>query len=187
MSREELIQAAVGKIAGNRNTIWIQSSESKIKCNRAVEIGGKVLGDKWGTPDVIGRYAPGIEFVSFQAEIIFCEVKSDPSDGAALQGFGQAMAYGSYCHRTYLVLPLKYEVLGRMTTLCQFYGMGLITIDVSKSAQMKVFHTKAFNLILDACRREPDPDLLNEKLSKLTDDQRLALGYDVAQRNARSK
>lgn len=153
---------------------WLRDNK-QIRCSKAVVVGSNSMGEKWGTPDVVGRYEVKTEFVRFADEILFCEVKADPSKDAALIGFSQSMIYGKYCHRVYLVLPENTENLDRIKGLCELYGVGLVTIAKKYTKQ---FH-KSFTLVIPAQRREPDPEALNEKMGKLDSDHLSRLGYVV--------
>jgi hypothetical protein len=74
------------------------------ECTKAVPLGGKAFGIKWGTPDVIGiLQKKRTDPVEFPPEIVSAEVKSDSHE--LVTAFGQACAYKLFSHKSYLVVP----------------------------------------------------------------------------------
>lgn len=48
------------------------------ECTKAIELGGKTFGDKWGTPDVIGkRKSKKSDILQAPTEIVCAEIKID--------------------------------------------------------------------------------------------------------------
>ena len=74
------------------------------ECTKAISLGGKKFGDKWGTPDVIGVREPRkSDIIKPPTEIIAAEIKTDSQ--ALIVAFGQACSYKLFSHRSYIVIP----------------------------------------------------------------------------------
>ena len=74
------------------------------EATKAVPLGGSVLKDKWGTPDVLGIYRPGaMDPIKFGEELIAAEIKTDTNQ--MIVAFGQACAYKLFAHRVYQSSP----------------------------------------------------------------------------------
>ena len=102
-------------------------------CTHAIPLGGKVFGDKWGTPDVIGLFEPRHnDVIGFPTEVVSAEIKSTPNE--VMEGFGQACAYRLFSHRIYLVIP-KIKELPRIEELCRVIGLGLVCIDMDAAQE----------------------------------------------------
>lgn len=131
------------------------------ECSKAIPLGGNGFGAKWGTPDVIGVLrARESHIYKAPMEVVSAEVKTDQSQ--LVVAFGQACAYTLFSHRVYLVVPssARKEDLDRLTSLCQIFGIGLVTFDDSSSPPV-------FTPILRASRHEPDAYYVNEVLPKV--------------------
>ena len=95
------------------------------ECTGAIPLGGNCFGGKNNTPDVIGVMQPNIgKILDFPIEFISVEVKYSLAD--AITGFGQACAYRLFSHKSYLVVPGGSEDMGRVESLCNLFGIGLI-------------------------------------------------------------
>ncbi|MCX7022006.1 MAG: hypothetical protein NTW26_07010, partial [bacterium] len=71
---------------------------------KAISLGGNVLKDKWGTPDVIGIFEyKDRAIIKPTAEVVTAEIKLDSSQ--LITAFGQACAYKLFSHKVYLVVP----------------------------------------------------------------------------------
>lgn len=124
-------------------------------------LGGAVLKDKWGTPDVIGVLKPRTgDFVPFPLEIIAVEIKTDPTQ--SITAFGQACAYRLFAHRVYLAMPetLSKADLDRLDSLCVLFGVGLIFFRLD-------LQEPAYRLAARAQRHAPDMFFANEFARRL--------------------
>lgn len=101
-------------------------------CTKAISLGGNRFGDKWGTPDVIGKREPmRSDIIKAPVEITSCEIKLDQSQ--LVIAFGQACAYCLFSHKCYLVIPRQasQEEIARLDSLCQVFGIGLVLFDAT--------------------------------------------------------
>lgn len=99
-------------------------------CTKAIPLGGNVFGDKWGTPDVIGkRESRKSDIIEAPIEIVSAEIKTE--SGQLVTAFGQACAYCLFSHKSYLVVPKQsaLEEVNRLDSLCQVFGIGLVLFD----------------------------------------------------------
>jgi hypothetical protein len=118
---------------------------------RAIPLGGNLFKDKWGTPDVIGKYEPlRSDIIKAPTEIVSAEIKKDTTQ--LITAFGQACAYTLFSHRVYLVVPQQSqdEEIERLDSLCQIFGIGLVTFDI------KTVDLPDFRIRMRAIRHEPD-------------------------------
>ncbi len=100
------------------------------ECTRAIALGGKKFGDKWGTPDVIGkRQSKASDIIQAPVEIVSAEIKPDVYQ--LVTAFGQACAYCLFSHKVYLVVSNKApgDEIARLDALCQVFGLGLVLFD----------------------------------------------------------
>lgn len=121
----------------------------------SIALGGASMGQKWGTPDVVGVYKPtASNLIRFQPEIVAAEIKIDPKEPVV--AFGQAMAYRLFSAKTYVVMPktIGGDDLGRLEALCMLFGVGLVlfTLDVKNPD---------FEIRVRAQRFSPDMFYLN--------------------------
>ncbi len=127
------------------------------ECTTAIPLGGKSFGDKWGTPDVIGieRATLG-EIIQRQIIIVSAEIKTDTQ--GLITAFGQACAYGSFSHKTYIVIPNASDVEDkeRLESLCLVFGIGLILFDSTNPQDPK------FDIRVRATKHEPDMFYVNK-------------------------
>jgi len=93
---------------------------------RAIPLGGNKFGDRWGTPDVIGKKESLKSDIIKGTEIVSAEIKSDTNQ--LITAFGQACAYKLFSHKCYLVVPEKSPPahIERLDSLCQLFGIGLV-------------------------------------------------------------
>jgi len=100
----------------------------------AVPLGGAVLGQKWGTPDVIGVYKrrPS-DRIDFPTEIVSAEIKSSVLQQASVVAFGQAVSYRLFSSKAYVVMPrsLSSDERTRLEALCMLFGVGLVLFDLN--------------------------------------------------------
>jgi len=117
----------------------------------AIPLGGNKFKDKWGTPDVLGkRESRRSDIIKGPTEIVAAEIKTDTLQ--LITAFGQACAYKIFSHKVYLVVPSKSseEDLDRLDSLCQIFGIGLVTFDIAKPS------APDFRIKVSASRHEPD-------------------------------
>jgi hypothetical protein len=110
---------------------WLRDDEEEV--TEAVPLGGSILKDKWGTPDVIGILKPKAgDFVTFPIEIVAIEIKIDVSQ--SVTAFGQTCAYRLFAHRVYLAMPDTIGAVERdkLESLCLLFGIGLIFFKLNK-------------------------------------------------------
>lgn len=134
------------------------------ECTTAIELGGNIFRDKWGTPDVVGvRESKRSDIVQFPTEIISAEIKTD-SNGL-ITAFGQACAYKIFSHKSYIVVPNSSltEDITRLDTLCRQFGIGLILFDSTSSEDPK------FEIRARAVKHEPDMFFVNRNLKYIED------------------
>jgi len=131
------------------------------ECNHVAVLGGKVLKDKWGTPDVIGYYREEDNARYRQNEItsfVSAEIKINPN--SPVEAFGQACAYLLFSHKVYLVLPdsISDSDKVRSEKLCSIVGLGLVLFNP------KDHNFPDFKIRQRPILREPDATNLNKKI-----------------------
>ena len=129
---------------------------------KAIPLGGKKFGDKWGTPDVIGkRVSKPSDMIEQPIEIVSAEIKTDTKH--LITAFGQAVAYCLFSHRSYLVVPQQAsdEDLSRLDSLCQAFGLGLVLFNVKNPQDPD------FKIRTRPRRQEPDYFYINENMKKI--------------------
>ena len=134
------------------------------ECTKAIELGGNIFRDKWGTPDVIGvRESKRSDIIQFPTEIVTAEIKID-SNGL-ITAFGQACAYKIFAHKSYIVVPNNSQIedITRLDTLCRQFGIGLILFN-TKDAESPDFEIKT-----RAVNHEPDMFFVNKNLRYIED------------------
>jgi len=117
----------------------------------AIPLGRNKFRDKWGTPDVVGkRESRRSDIIKGITEIVSAEIKTDTLQ--LITAFGQACAYKIFSNKVYLVVPSKSseEDLDRLDSLCQIFGIGLVTFDATSPA------SPDFRIMMRAARHEPD-------------------------------
>ncbi len=133
------------------------------ECTKAISLGGKKFGDKWGTPDVIGVREPRkSDIIKPPTEIIAAEIKTDSQ--ALIVAFGQACSYKLFSHRSYIVIPddALVEDLARLDALARIFGIGLILFDKKEKEP-------EFEIRVRASRHEPDMFYVNKYLKLIED------------------
>jgi hypothetical protein len=129
------------------------------ECTKAIAVGGAVMKDRFGTPDVVGVYRPNFDdIMKFYVEVVSAEIKI-ASEGL-ITAFGQACAYKLFSHKSYIVVPqtaLRQDI-DKLESLCLIFGIGLILFD-SSSPQNPNFQIRT-----RAIRHEPDMFYVNQKL-----------------------
>jgi len=142
--------------------VWLEKELEE--CTHAIELGGNIFRDKWGTPDVIGvRESKRSDIIQFPTEIVSAEIKID-SNGL-ITAFGQACAYKIFSHKSYIVVPFDSQIedITRLDTLCRQFGIGLILFD-TKNVEDPNFEIRA-----RAVRHEPDMFFVNKNLKLIED------------------
>ncbi len=108
---------------------WLETME---EVTRAIALGGNAFQDKWGTPDVIGvRESRRSDIIQMPTEIVSAEIKTDAKE--LITAFGQACAYQVFSHKVWLVIPASSKDIPRVDSLCQIFGLGLVTFDVASA------------------------------------------------------
>ena len=133
------------------------------ECTKAIPLGGKVFGEQWTTPDVIGLFEPKrTSVVHFPTEVVSAEIKTD--DTQIMHAFGQACAYRLFSHKTYLVVPESVNT-ARIVELCRVLGLGLVYLDLKAEKQDPV--EQMFDVKLLAQKHAPNMFYLNHYMSKI--------------------
>jgi hypothetical protein len=134
---------------------WL--TEEVEDCTKAVPLGGNKFRDKWGTPDVIGKWeSPPGHMVKGLTEIVSAEIKTDSSQ--LITAFGQACAYKIFSHKSYLVVPKasNQDDISRLDALCQIFGIGLVLFDNTN------MDNPDFEIRVRPARHEPDMFYVNK-------------------------
>ena len=110
---------------------WIEEDVEDL--TRAITLGGHKFGDRWATPDVIGKKESLKSDIIKGTEIVSAEIKSDANH--LITAFGQACAYKLFSHKCYLVVPEKSPPahIARLDSLCQLFGIGLVLFDAENA------------------------------------------------------
>jgi hypothetical protein len=134
---------------------WLRDDLEEV--TQVIVLGGNTFRDRWGTPDVLGKFeSKRSDVVKGMTLIVASEVKVDVSD--LLKGFGQACAYRLFAHKSYLVIPQHSppDELDRLEALCRMHGIGLVTFDARNSA------APAYRLMARPIKHEPDLSYTNK-------------------------
>lgn len=129
---------------------------------QAIPLGGNTFRDKWGTPDVVGKQeSRRSDIIKGPTEIIAAEIKTETLQ--LVTAFGQACAYKLFSHRVYLVVPRQSqdEEISRLDSLCQIFGIGLVTFDANSPA------TPDFRILVRPVRHEPDLFYTNKYMARI--------------------
>lgn len=138
---------------------WLMERD---ECNKAKAVGGNMLKDKWGTPDVMGIRKPFEgDIVKFPVEVVSAEIKV--SGEGLITAFGQACSYKLFSHRSYIVVPRSAPLddIDRLESLCLIFGIGLILFDKTNPQDPK------FEFLTRAAKHDPDMFYVNEKIRPL--------------------
>ncbi len=141
------------------------------ECSQSIKLGGNLFGGgkrkgrgrKHNTPDVIGALERQHgDPIDFPPEIVSAEIKIEP--GEVITGFGQACAYRLFSHKSYLVIPNKKagtseEDMGRVESLCNIFGIGLVVFSLDKA-------NPKFEVRSRAVKHSPDMFYLNKYLGE---------------------
>ena len=133
---------------------WLQKDLADATVARS--LGGAGLGDKWGTPDVVGTYKPlAKDRIKFPVEIISAEIKATGSQ--AIIAFGQAIAYRLFSTKCYVVMPRMINALDRdrLESLCLLFGLGFVIFDLNPE-------NPRFEILVRAQRSQPDMFYVNK-------------------------
>lgn len=128
---------------------WLRDDLEEV--TQVIVLGGNTFRDRWGTPDVLGKFeSRRSDVVKGMTLIVASEVKVDVSD--LLKGFGQACAYRLFAHKSYLVIPqhTPTDELDRLEALCRMHGVGLVTFDARNSTR------PSYRLLARPIKHEPD-------------------------------
>lgn len=137
---------------------WLKNELEEV--THAIALGGNAFRDRWGTPDVIGKYeSKRSDVIKGPTSIISAEIKIDIA--GLVTGFGQACAYKLFSHKSYLVIPNQTpdDELARIDSLCQIFGIGLVTFNAKNPTAPE------FRLIVHATKHEPDLFYTNRYVS----------------------
>lgn len=137
---------------------WLEDGPES--CSNAISLGGNILGDRFGTPDVIGVFKPRFgDVFQFHPELTAAEIKITTD---LMTAFGQACSYKLFCHKSYIVIPEDPSPdLERLESLCYLLGIGLVTFNAQS------LENPNFRVRTRAMRHEPDMFYVNEKLGRI--------------------
>lgn len=128
----------------------------------AIPLGGNTFKDKWGTPDVIAkRESKRSDIIKSPIDIVSAEIKTETLQ--LVTAFGQACAYKLFSHKVYLVVPRQSqsEEISRLDSLCQIFGIGLVTFDADTPA------IPDFRIMVRPARHEPDFFYTNKYMARI--------------------
>jgi hypothetical protein len=131
-------------------------------CTKAVPVGGNKFGDKWATPDVVGKNeAKPTDIFRPPAEIVSAEIKTDVNQ--LITAFGQTCSYRLFSHKVYLVIPKTspQEDIDRLDSLCMVFGIGLILFNPT-DVENPDWYTQ-----LRAIKHDPDMYYMNKYMKFL--------------------
>jgi hypothetical protein len=126
-------------------------------CTKAIALGKNKFRDKWGTPDVIGKWESlPSDIVKAPTEIISAEIKTDDRD--LITAFGQACSYRLFSHKSYIVVPVNspQDDVSRINSLCVIFGIGLVLFDNTN------VDSPQFEMKVRPYRQEPDMFYVNK-------------------------
>ena len=141
--------------------VWLLDKD---ECTQAIPLGGKTLGSKWTTPDVIGMYeSEQQDLVRSATEVTTAEIKTRPSWSELVTGFGQACSYKLFSHRAWLFVPdqVQEDDMDRLETLCGIFGIGLAKLSIRDSSGIHIERK------LRPEKHEPDLYYVNRYLEKV--------------------
>lgn len=138
--------------------------EGPESCTKAITVGGSMMKDKFGTPDVVGVFRPSYDdIISFPMEIVSAEIKV--SEDSLITAFGQACSYKLFSHKSYIVIPhtAPQADIDRLDSLCMIFGIGLVLFNSTSPANPN------FQIRTRAGRHDPDMFYVNQKLRLIGD------------------
>jgi len=132
--------------------------ENLQECTKAIVVGGSKLKDKFGTPDVVGVFAPSAtDVIEFPVEVVSAEIKV--STDSLITAFGQVCSYRLFSHKCYIAVPKTTGAdIDRLESLCMIFGIGLILFDPASPLAPN------FEVRTRAVRHEPDMFYVNDKI-----------------------
>jgi hypothetical protein len=133
-------------------------------CTKAIPVGGAMMKDKFGTPDVIGVYRPSYDdIIQFPMEIVSAEIKV--SGDSLITAFGQACSYKLFSHKSYIVVPktAPQSDIDRLDSLCLIFGIGLVVFNPSSPEDPD------FEIRTRTTKHDPDMFYVNEKIKRIGD------------------
>ncbi len=139
---------------------WLKNEIEDV--THAIPLGGNKFKDKWRTPDVIGKREPmRSDIIKGPTEIVSAEIKTESLQ--LVTAFGQASAYKLFSHKVYLVVPRQSqsEETSRLDSLCQIFGIGLVTFDAKSPA------IPDFRILVRPVRHEPDLFYTNKYMARI--------------------
>ncbi len=142
------------------------------ECTNAVPLGGKLLQDKWSTPDVIGVYRLSkVGYINPPLEFLAAEIKTSRISSDLITAFGQACSYKLFSHKVYMAIPEQagQEAISRLESLCILFGIGLILFNFDNPRDPQ------FKIRTRAQKSEPDYYYLNQYLRRLPEDKKREL------------
>lgn len=142
---------------------WLKNEIEDV--THAIPLGGSKFKDKWGTPDVIGKKEPRrSDVIKGPTEIVSAEIKTDSNQ--LITAFGQTCAYKLFSHKAYLVVPKQSadDEISRLDSLCQIFGIGLVTFDSMKPANPD------FRILVRPSKHEPDLFYTNKYMARIEED-----------------
>lgn len=137
---------------------WLEENDD---ATVAAALGGASLGNKWGTPDVIGVLKPRAQDIfKFEPQIVTAEIKAVPNQPVV--AFGQAVAYRLFSHKSYIVVPnsTTSDDMNRLKSLCSIHGIGLVTFTLNKNQP-------DYTVVVLPVNASPDLFYVNNMLERL--------------------
>ncbi len=136
------------------------------ECTVARPIEEEMKKQKWANPDVIGYHKVGTTS-SFQMrpKLVAGELKVDTEYRELITGFGQAVSYLLFCHKSYLAIPsdASHDDIRKIESLCIKFGIGLLTFNRQDSEKPD------FKVRNRAKEYEPDITYLNDLGADMVD------------------
>ena len=133
---------------------WLRDDLEEV--THVIVLGGNTFRDRWGTPDVLGKFeSKRSDVVKGLTVIVASELKVDVAD--LLKGFGQACAYRLFAHKSFLVVPQHAppDELDRLEALCRMHGVGLVTFDAHNTTR------PAYRVVARPIKHDPDLSYTN--------------------------
>ena len=135
------------------------------ECVKAIPLGGNLFKDKWGTPDVVGKWEPRrTDIIKANSEIVTAEIKLNTRE--LITAFGQACSYKLFSHKSYLVIPKDSPEndISRLDSLCLIFGIGLVLFDRSN------LDDPQFEIRVRPLKHEPDMFYVNKYMKLIEKD-----------------
>ena len=135
------------------------------ECTKAIPLGGNKFKDKWGTPDVIGKWEPReSDIIKVPKEIVSAEMKIDTYN--LITAFGQACSYKLFSHKSYIVIPKNssQDDISKLDALCLIFGIGLVLLDFTNPKDPQ------FDIRVRPIKHEPDMFYVNKYMKLIEQD-----------------